>query len=774
VLDVRAFGGELARDAHARLAVRELDPGELQAALAALTQQRFRAPRAHSTRSYSRSTLERWYYAYKEGGLVALRPQARADKGRGRDLTIRAKAPRRRAMPLLCGGLRMASESLNYGESVASRDPEARPALFRWLHLSDVHFGHPNTAHRWDQKLVLDALRRDIRKQVDAGMAPDAILVTGDIAFSGTPKQYKQASRWLLALATTANLTPADLFVVPGNHDVDRSSDQRDLNGKRLLERLRSGIESFDEAMSSRNDRALLANRMKAFRRFARTFPSIQTPHPSWFWVHPREAREGLQVRLVGLNTAVLAADDTDRGKLRLGRRALADTLTEVPSGQIVLVLTHHPLRDGWLYDEHEAEREIRNRAHVHLSGHRHKPDSEEVSSGNGAAFVRVAAGAVHGDRMPEGVPASHGYNFSAIVLRSDGDLALRVWPRRWSDDHRTFVMDTDGTPRNGASYVEYRMGVHDARPEARPPVNFGIVIPSADDPFNKELRDELAKLLRDPKLARQLGAASVDVIDYFLTTNMDFLSMMQFALADKVNYLLAVAPGGPILRDPAFLDTLSNLVKESCTVAFIEDEPQHLDRYGGRVHHIRSKSEQGVRFLCEVARGCSEPGPILLLNGPTEYSAAKRRRAAYNNELSKLIKYWKCKVGIVQETLMTWTRDEARAVTHGAIEQFKPGVFRFIFAANDAIALGAADVVLASGAYDKTRVFGFDGIQEALDAINDPKNPMIATIHVAPANLGYQAVHGLTRRGGGMHDYAMPLTKQNLIQNMYKKKPRP
>ncbi|HEX7273200.1 MAG TPA: DDE-type integrase/transposase/recombinase [Casimicrobiaceae bacterium] len=67
--------------------VRELDRGELQAALVELSQRRFRAPRSHSSRTYSVATLERWYYAYKEGGLEALRPQARTDKGRGRDLT---------------------------------------------------------------------------------------------------------------------------------------------------------------------------------------------------------------------------------------------------------------------------------------------------------------------------------------------------------------------------------------------------------------------------------------------------------------------------------------------------------------------------------------------------------------------------------------------------------------------------------------------------------------------------------------------------------------
>jgi transposase InsO family protein len=65
---------------------RELSRGELQTALAELSDQRFRPPRAHSPRSYSIATLERWYYAYKQGGLEALRPEPRADKGRGRDL----------------------------------------------------------------------------------------------------------------------------------------------------------------------------------------------------------------------------------------------------------------------------------------------------------------------------------------------------------------------------------------------------------------------------------------------------------------------------------------------------------------------------------------------------------------------------------------------------------------------------------------------------------------------------------------------------------------
>ncbi|WP_437586908.1 helix-turn-helix domain-containing protein [Sorangium sp. So ce1000] len=66
---------------------RELDRGELAEALADLSKQRFRPPRAHSPRTYSVPTLERWYYAYKAEGLEGLRPKPRKDKGRARELT---------------------------------------------------------------------------------------------------------------------------------------------------------------------------------------------------------------------------------------------------------------------------------------------------------------------------------------------------------------------------------------------------------------------------------------------------------------------------------------------------------------------------------------------------------------------------------------------------------------------------------------------------------------------------------------------------------------
>jgi putative transposase len=69
-----------------QIALATLDHGERSALLRTASEQRVRPPGSDTTRCYSVPTLERWLYAFKKGGLQALVPRARGDRGRGRDL----------------------------------------------------------------------------------------------------------------------------------------------------------------------------------------------------------------------------------------------------------------------------------------------------------------------------------------------------------------------------------------------------------------------------------------------------------------------------------------------------------------------------------------------------------------------------------------------------------------------------------------------------------------------------------------------------------------
>jgi putative transposase len=69
------------------LGCREMSRGDLADELRALSEKRFRPPGSPITRSYGISTLERWYYAHRSGGVEALRPKPRSDRGFAQTLT---------------------------------------------------------------------------------------------------------------------------------------------------------------------------------------------------------------------------------------------------------------------------------------------------------------------------------------------------------------------------------------------------------------------------------------------------------------------------------------------------------------------------------------------------------------------------------------------------------------------------------------------------------------------------------------------------------------
>jgi 3',5'-cyclic AMP phosphodiesterase CpdA len=333
--------------------------------------------------------------------------------------------------------------------------------VFRWLHLSDIHMGHGDAEHGWDQTLVLDALRLDLADQVKRQQAPiHAIFVTGDVAFSGTGKkstEYSEAKAWLSEIATTAGVPTDRVVIVPGNHDVNRAADN-DRSTRRLVDSLRNGSEKIDNVLNDPSDHARLAGRMTAFLDFAADFGGRDRS------LHFKRCFEvdGLRVWVIGFNTALLASDETDHGKLRLGKRQLGELLVRppIPEGDLVIALGHHPLRSGWLADEADMEVTLATRTHAYLAGHVHEAGSEWGGSGGGRSFVRVIAGSAHGEQMPAGAIARHGYNYGAIVRGGEGqDAKMRIWPRFWSPKNGDFRHDVDNTLRD-RDYAEHTIGL--------------------------------------------------------------------------------------------------------------------------------------------------------------------------------------------------------------------------------------------------------------------------------------------------------------------------
>lgn len=90
---------------------------------------------------------------------------------------------------------------------------------FRWIHLSDFHF---TASDPYDSNTVLKPLFTEIERRRQVGFLADAVFATGDIANSGKAAEYQQATAFFDALLKAAGLDKSRLFVVPGNHDLDK------------------------------------------------------------------------------------------------------------------------------------------------------------------------------------------------------------------------------------------------------------------------------------------------------------------------------------------------------------------------------------------------------------------------------------------------------------------------------------------------------------------------------------------------------------------------
>src|SRR5262249_36124293 len=95
---------------------------------------------------------------------------------------------------------------------------------FRFVHLSDIHFGQDVGAVHGPHQNVRSELIRDCQERCGVIGGADGILINGDVAFSGKKEQFDRAAAWIGEIAAAVGCSEeTDVRVIPGNHDIDRS-----------------------------------------------------------------------------------------------------------------------------------------------------------------------------------------------------------------------------------------------------------------------------------------------------------------------------------------------------------------------------------------------------------------------------------------------------------------------------------------------------------------------------------------------------------------------
>jgi len=294
------------------------------------------------------------------------------------------------------------------------------------LHLSDIHFNGASESETDPDAIYRDELVKKIRASAAEG-AFDAIFVTGDIANWGLKSEYDIARIWLAEIARISGVSDQGVYLVPGNHDVDRSISSRHALLKIVQKTVvgqGSAADRERELKTVMTDEAMgpaLFRPLEAYNNFAAEYQSEVGPKEYGRWVRWLALDYGYWLKIFGLNSVLFSScrppggDDDPRQNLYVGP---FQSTFRTKESEIGVVLIHHP--PHWLLDHDEQVHLLKDRVPLQFMGHVHDRDVDRNSD-----FMRFGAGAVSPNRHE---PAFEpGFNVVHLEVRKDGEVATLV-----------------------------------------------------------------------------------------------------------------------------------------------------------------------------------------------------------------------------------------------------------------------------------------------------------------------------------------------------------
>lgn len=271
----------------------------------------------------------------------------------------------------------------------------------------------------------------------ELGTSVSAILVGGDIAYKGAADEYDVAMTWLQELAAVAGCPHERIFVVPGNHDVDRNTTRRFVTNAAQAALSDAGENEREQVLQrlirdSDTAHALFAP-LAAYNEFAKLLNCQVYPPDRLCWIQDLDLGHGVLLRLHGLTSTLLSGinggNDTRISLYLSPLQTVFDPVDDV----VNLVLCHHP--PDWLMDQDQVDDAVCARAAIQMFGHKHRQRINQDRR-----YVRFSAGAVNPDRYE--LNWQPGYNL--VEVRVDGEnenrkLVIDAHLRQWQTGPDTF-----------------------------------------------------------------------------------------------------------------------------------------------------------------------------------------------------------------------------------------------------------------------------------------------------------------------------------------------
>jgi len=284
------------------------------------------------------------------------------------------------------------------------------------LHISDFHYTKRRAR---DQKIVIDALVKDLESICIGHRQPDLVLFTGDLVDRAGLDSHSESYDSIIGrIGAATKCSDERIFIAPGNHDAQRAIVEANLSEHTHWRNSSNDMEAINELFEQGAFVDVAAAKFLPYLELDQYLSDGFIINSNVFVTVYRVS--SLNIDIVSINTALfsgagLPALGSDQGRLAVAEYAIRDALSVLKPESFRIFLTHHPLH--WLSETSARflRSVIQQHGMMHLFGHMHDPLSASITSFEGDLYSDQAAAIFTGRSRPMG--------YSLICIEPDKRL---------------------------------------------------------------------------------------------------------------------------------------------------------------------------------------------------------------------------------------------------------------------------------------------------------------------------------------------------------------
>jgi predicted MPP superfamily phosphohydrolase len=306
------------------------------------------------------------------------------------------------------------------------------------LHFGDLHISQGRLV---ELQRRIKALIEDLdRLQKTLQINPRLLFFTGDVANNGencSTELQLAREHFIHPLLHQLHLDESSFFMVPGNHDIDRTK-----ISKALEDGISANVKDSDSCQEylvslerDSKEFELLTAKLEAYSNFRKSMKRDYLKKDTFFFETHQLDLNTMTVGIAALNSTWRSSQyGHDEGRLIIGQKHFREALDTMQHCHLKVVLCHHPFEMLTEWNRRQLKRAMAKDVDFVFTGHIHDSDFTFFQQVLGKMYVSTCASLFDGR-------IATGYS----IVRADlSTKQVTVFLRKWYDGRQEFDAETE------------------------------------------------------------------------------------------------------------------------------------------------------------------------------------------------------------------------------------------------------------------------------------------------------------------------------------------